>query len=119
MADTGNHNADAAAKSAGARTEWFARDVRCPTCNLGWGVNPPVRCADGNRFLCVECKAIYTGEMLAASDLLTQLQAALPYVQKVAQTNPTMANNVRRQIVATEKLKSIRAAISKVTGSAS
>lgn len=43
---------------------------RCPTCQCNWSLNPPAQCASENAFRCINCKAIYTGAMLAATELL-------------------------------------------------
>ena len=52
--------------------------THCPTCNLNWSLNPPMKCDGSNHFRCIECKAVYSGEMLAASDMSAALK---PFVK--------------------------------------
>jgi hypothetical protein len=53
----------------------------------------------------------------SSPDLLAALELALPYVQRVAGTSPTMPAGVARQRAALRDLATIRAAIAKVKGS--
>lgn len=53
-----------------------AQNICCPTCNLSWWFNPPVQCDGSNYFRCIECKAVYSGEMLSALDILAALRSA-------------------------------------------
>jgi hypothetical protein len=50
---------------------------RCPTCNIDWSLNPPVKCHGSNHFRCIECKAVYSGEMLAVPEMLAALENML------------------------------------------
>lgn len=46
--------------------DFFAYDVRCPTCRMGWGAFPPCKIDGTDAYRCVECKAVYTGPMINA-----------------------------------------------------
>jgi predicted nucleic acid-binding Zn-ribbon protein len=46
----------------------------CPTCNLGWWLNPPVKIHGAEMHRCVECKAVYSTEMLTAKEMLSALK---------------------------------------------
>lgn len=47
---------------------------RCPTCFLNWEINAPVKISGQNAYCCVNCKAVYSGEMLAARAMLAALR---------------------------------------------
>ena len=87
----------------------------CPTCNLNWWLNAPVKCGSANRFRCIECKAVYSGEMLAAPDMLAALKIAREYVARV---DGTMAFTDAANRVTKPDLDLIDRAIAKATGAA-
>src|SRR3990167_11212470 len=53
----------------------------CPTCQLNWTPNPPVK-SHGlhSHFICIECKAVYTASMIAAPDMLAALAASIKWI---------------------------------------
>lgn len=83
-------------------------DARCPTCQLGWWLNPPVTCDGSNHFRCVECKAVYSGEMLAAPDMLEALRKAEAAMSIIP------PRTMKRHYLAT--IEATRAAIAKAEG---
>jgi hypothetical protein len=66
---------------------------KCPTCNLNWSLNPPPKCDGSNHFRCIECKAIYAGEMLAAPAMLAALG---PFAKYYATYSKTMGGKSLR-----------------------
>lgn len=74
----------------------MTRQVTCPTCQMGWWLNPPAKCDGSNHFRCIGCKAIYSGEMLAASDMLAALKTCQcpggGWNGMPTDTNPTVEN---------------------------
>lgn len=50
------------------------QNMNCPTCSMAWGLNPPAKCDGGNYYRCIDCKAVYSSEMLAAHDMLDALK---------------------------------------------
>lgn len=61
-------------------------DPWCPTCTMNWWLNPPVKISGANQFRCVECKAVYSAEMLAAPDMLEALYTAKACLERLDQT---------------------------------
>lgn len=71
------HSDQASMDKIEAKRIAFENDTRCPTCRAAWWLNPPVKCdGDNDAYRCIECKAIYTAPMLAATDMLTALELA-------------------------------------------
>lgn len=100
-------------------------EVRCPTCQLGWWLNPPVKCNGSNHYRCVECKAVYSGEMLAAPDMLEALRAfadiRIERATEWAEQNEPWPDD--RRLVGYDNwyltvgmVKAVRAALAKATG---
>lgn len=53
--------------------------AHCPTCRMSWDSYPPVKCDGSNHYRCINCKAVYSGEMLAAGDLKAFAERVLIY----------------------------------------
>lgn len=64
----------------------FQNNVQCPTCGGYWWLNPPIKMHGTKKFLCINCKAIYTEEMLAALDMLTALKNVQKLIAEAAMT---------------------------------
>lgn len=58
-------------------------DPHCPTCRMGWWLNKPVKQHNSETHICVNCKAIYTTQMLAAPNMLAALESLQPILKEI------------------------------------
>lgn len=90
----------------------------CPTCNCDWERNlPPMKISGQNAYRCLHCKAVYSGEMLAATAMLAALKKVIEFqISEVLAKHDSRGADVCKEWVALKKR--IRATLSQATGEA-